>query len=132
MVASEGFKPIPHHADGRGFKHFYPETFFLKRGDTNQKQGVAEPGFLQVLTRAKTDTHWQRVPPEGSRTSYRRKGLAEWITDTDHGAGQLLARVIVNRLWHHHFGKGIVNTPNDFGFQGSRLSIPPRSHNRRS
>ena len=124
MVASEGFKPIPHHADGRGFKHFYPETYFLKRGDTNQKQGVAKPGFLQALSRAEHDTRWQHEPPPGARTSYRRTGLAEWITDADHGAGQLLARVIVNRLWHHHFGKGIVDTPNDFGFQGSRPSHP--------
>lgn len=124
MVASEGFKPIPHHADGRGFKHFYPETFFLKRGDTNQKQGVAQPGFLQALTRSDDDSRWQSPPPAGARTSHRRRGLAKWITDTDHGAGHLLARVIVNRLWQHHFGTGIVDTPNDFGFQGSRPTHP--------
>ena len=50
--------------------------------------------------------------------------LAAWLTDTEKGAGQLLARVIVNRVWQHHFGRGIVATPNDFGFQGERPTHP--------
>jgi hypothetical protein len=50
--------------------------------------------------------------------------LAGWITDTSYGAGNLLARVIVNRLWHHHFGRGIVATPNDFGTQGAPPTHP--------
>ncbi len=50
--------------------------------------------------------------------------LAEWITDTEHGAGQLLARVIVNRLWQHHMGRGIVATPSDFGSRGERPTHP--------
>ena len=52
------------------------------------------------------------------------RSLANWITDTEHGAGHLLARVIVNRLWQHHFGRGIVATPNDFGVQGTRPTHP--------
>ena len=51
QVTSEGFKPTKHHADGRGFPHFYKQTYFLKRGDPNQKQGEATQGFLQVLMR---------------------------------------------------------------------------------
>jgi hypothetical protein len=47
----------------------------------------------------------------------RRRELAAWLTE---GAKGLLARVMVNRLWHHHFGAGIVDTPNDFGFSGGR------------
>ena len=48
----------------------------------------------------------------------------DWLTDVDHGAGHLLARVIVNRLWQHHFGRGIVATPSDFGTQGERPTHP--------
>ena len=126
QVSSEGFPPTKHHADGRGFPHFYPQTHFLSRGDPSQKQGVAEAGFLQVLMRdGKTSDDWNQAAPDGwTRTSYRRTAMANWITDTDNGAGHLLARVIVNRLWHHHFGRGIVATPNDFGLQGTPPTHP--------
>jgi hypothetical protein len=126
QVSSEGFPPTKHHADGRGFPHFYPETHFLSRGDVNQKEGVAEPGFLQVLMRnGKTSADWQQAPPPNwTRTSFRRTGMANWLTDTNGGAGHLLARVIVNRIWQHHFGRGIVATPNDFGLQGSLPTHP--------
>ena len=70
------------------------------------------------------EKHWLAKAPEGSKTSYRRKSLAEWITDTEQGAGMLLARVIVNRVWHYHFGRGIVATPSDFGVQGDKPSNP--------
>ena len=120
QVSSEGLPPTKHHADGRGFPHFYPETHFLSRGDANQKGDVASQGFLQVLMRnGKSTADWQTAPPKDWRTSYRRTALANWITDTENGAGHLLARVVVNRVWHHHFGRGIVATPNDFGLQGA-------------
>lgn len=126
QVTSEGFPPTKHHADGRGFPHFYPETHFLNRGDPNQKLGVAESGYLQVLMRNdKKTSDWQKAPPKDwDRTSHRRLGLANWITDTENGAGHLLARVAVNRVWHHHFGRGIVSTPNDFGLQGTLATHP--------
>lgn len=126
QVTSEGFPPTKHAADGRGFPHFYPETHFLSRGDPNQKKGVAQPGYLQVLMRNdKTTADWQQTPPaDWTRTSYRRRSLANWITDIENGAGHLLARVVVNRVWHHHFGRGIVATPNDFGLQGVLPSHP--------
>lgn len=126
MVTSEGYPHMSHHADGRGFPHFYPEAYFLTRGDVRQKGEVAKQGFLQVLMRNGNVTeHWQQAPPSGwTRTSFRRASLANWLTDTENGAGHLLARVIVNRLWQHHFGRGIVSTPNDFGFPGERPTHP--------
>ena len=73
----------------------------------------------------KTTADWQQTPPaDWTRTSYRRRSLANWITDIENGAGHLLARVVVNRVWHHHFGRGIVATPNDFGLQGVLPSHP--------
>src|SRR5205807_6882541 len=62
--------------------------------------------------------------PKNWRTSYRRRALANWICDVDRGAGALLARVIVNRLWQHHLGRGIVATPSEFGSRGERPSHP--------
>ena len=125
QATSEGVKPMKHHADDRGFPHFYKETHFLKRGDVNQKGEVATQGFLQVLMRGgKTEKSWQSAPPVGSHTSHRRAALAGWMADTEHGAGHLLARVMVNRLWQHHFGRGLVATPSDFGAQGEKPTHP--------
>ncbi|WP_425617127.1 DUF1553 domain-containing protein [Anatilimnocola sp. NA78] len=122
MVCSEGVTPIRHHTQGADF---FTETFFLKRGDNEQKMGTAAPGFLQVLINApQGEKHWQIEPPAGSKLSHRRSSLAAWITDTEYGGGQLLARVMANRLWHHHFGRGLVATPNDFGVQGDRPTHP--------
>ena len=126
MVSSEGYPHMKHHADGRGYPHFYDQTFFLTRGDVNQKQEPAETGFLQVLMREdKQPEDWQvEAPADWERTSFNRASLASWMTDTDYGAGNLVARVIVNRLWQHHFGQGVVATPNDFGVSGDRPTHP--------
>jgi hypothetical protein len=59
-------------------------------------------------------------PPE-AETTHRRKALAEWIASKDH---PLTARVMVNRLWQYHFGRGIVATPNDFGTRSAPPSHP--------
>ncbi|MGB0598313.1 MAG: PSD1 and planctomycete cytochrome C domain-containing protein [Rubripirellula sp.] len=124
MVSSENVKPIPNHGDGRGYPHFYENVHFLNRGDIGQKQGIAEIGFPQVLVRNTNPQRWHRPKLPQAATSSRRRAVAEWITDVDHGAGPLLARVIVNRLWQQHFGRGLVSTPNDFGFQGQRPTNP--------
>lgn len=126
MVTSEGFPKMPHHADGRGFTHFLPATHVLRRGDVHQKVEEAQPGFLQVLMPAGSEfDRWKKAAPDGwNRTSFRRASLAQWITDPQTGAGSLAARVMVNRLWYHHFGRGIVATPSDFGLQGERPSHP--------
>ena len=140
QVTAEGFPKPRHNANDKGYPHFYEKTYFLNRGDASQKQEPAESGFLQVLMRGGSDeTHWRaslaeapgpggdalQSPKQGwGKSTSRRASLANWITDVDQGAGVLLARVIVNRLWHHHFGRGIVSTPSDFGLQGDRPTHP--------
>jgi mono/diheme cytochrome c family protein len=126
LVTTEGLPHMPHHADDRGFPHFYPVTYELIRGDVQQRKGEAQPGYLRILMRnGKTEDHWKLQPPDGwTRTSFRRAGLANWITDVEDGAGNLAARVIVNRIWQHHFGKGLVDTSSDFGKQGDIPTHP--------
>ena len=125
MVSSEGFKPMKHHADGRGYPHFYKKVHFLDRGDPNKKGEEVTQTFLPLLMRnGKDSSHWQVKRPEGARTSHQRKALANWLTDLENGAGYVAARVIVNRLWLHHFGQGLVATPNDFGYQSEPPTHP--------
>ncbi len=96
------------------------DVFFLRRGEVHNKQGKAEPGYLQVLWRSAEPARPAASPsPVDPRLS-----LANWMTDVEHGAGPLLARVMANRIWQHHFGKGIVGTPNDFGVQGDPPTHP--------
>ncbi len=122
LITSEGLPAVRLHTQG---DDFLTETHFLERGDPNRKKDVVTQSFLSVLmTSADSERAWQTAPPTGWRTSYRRRALAEWITDREHGAGALLARVIVNRLWQHHLGRGIVATPSDFGTQGAPPTHP--------
>jgi hypothetical protein len=122
LVSSEGVPAVRLHTQGLDF---YDPTHHLKRGDPNQKGEVASQGFLNVLVRsADLEKRWQEAPPAEWRTSYRRRALSNWLVDVDQGAGQLLARVIVNRVWYYHMGRGIVTTPSDFGKQGERPSHP--------
>jgi mono/diheme cytochrome c family protein len=122
LISSEGVPAVRLHTQG---DDFLKVTHFLNRGDPNLKEAVVSQGFLQVLERTpEGEKHWQVQPPKDWRTSYRRRSLANWITDPDTGAGHLLARVIMNRLWQHHLGRGIVATPSDFGTQGERPTHP--------
>ena len=122
LLATEGVGAVRLHTQG---EDFLPETHFLVRGDPSQKREAVEPGFLGILSRApEGENRWRLAPPPGATTSYRRRALAAWITDVDAGAGALLARVAVNRIWQGHFGRGLVATPSDFGLNGERPSHP--------
>jgi hypothetical protein len=123
FVCSEGLTPL--NTGSTQGDLFFKQTYFLSRGDGAKKTGVAPLGVLQVLDTAPDKVkHWETTPPPGWRTSYRRRALANWITDTKYGAGDLLARVEVNRLWQFHLGRGIVATPSDFGARGEPPTHP--------
>ena len=102
-------------------------TFLLDRGDFKAKKEQLQVGFLSVLTSGRSpEEYWSAarrdIPP--NRSTGQRRALAEWMTDADHGAGALLARVIVNRVWQHHFGEGLVRTVSDFGVRGEPPTHP--------
>ncbi|MFM7102879.1 MAG: DUF1553 domain-containing protein, partial [Verrucomicrobiota bacterium] len=90
-----------------------PAIHRLHRGDPRQPRETIHPGTLGLFDPVTLDP----ATPD----AVRRRQLAEWITRPDH---PLTARVIVNRVWQHHFGVGLVDTPNDFGRNGSRPSHP--------
>ncbi len=85
------------------------KTFVLTRGEASLKALEVQPGFPRVLVKGE--------PPAPKS----RRELADWLTHPDH---PLTARVIVNRLWQHHFGRGIVSTPNDYGARGDKPTHP--------
>jgi hypothetical protein len=94
-----------------------PPQYFrvLARGNFRDPREVVTAGGLDCVSGLSAD--WKL--PAGAPESERRLRLAEWATDPHN---PLPARVIVNRLWHYHFGVGLVDTPNDFGFGGGRPS----------
>ena len=124
LVAGEGLTPLDRVYDPP--PAFYEETWFLRRGDTRLKTHKVSPGFPEVLlSNGSVSEDWnQEVENHNQGTTRRRAALAAWITDVEQGSGALLARVIANRLWQHHFGQGIVATPNDFGQRGERPTHP--------
>lgn len=95
-----------------------PDTFVLVRGNPTAEGDRVEPGFPQCAGGAPTISI-ATVP--GGRSTGRRTALANWLVAPEN---PLVARVIVNRVWQHHFGRGIVRTPNDFGLQGAPPTHP--------
>ena len=95
-------------------------TYLLKRGNYLTPGAEVGPGVPSVLTDGKTP--FQFDPPwPGAKTTGRRLALARWLTMPDH---PLTARVLVNRVWKHHFGTGIVTTLGNFGRTGAAPSHP--------
>jgi hypothetical protein len=124
LVTGDDLPRLPHNADDRGYPHFYPETYLLRRGDVEQKVSVVTSGVPQVLQDASAASDIDPETTETERDARSRQRLAEWLTDPDSGAGALAARVMANRIWQHYFGRGLVATPNDFGETGDRPSHP--------
>ncbi|QIF05258.1 PSD1 and planctomycete cytochrome C domain-containing protein [Roseimicrobium sp. ORNL1] len=96
-----------------------PATFIFNRGDPEQKKDKVPPSDLTVLAGLRK----VEVPEKSATlpTTGRRLAFAESITDGKH---PLLARVLVNRAWMHHFGKGIVTSAGDFGALGQKPTHP--------
>ena len=92
-------------------------TNVLLRGDPDNIGEVVSPGAIASVSGV--DAGFS-LPPN-AKESTRRKKLANWITSKNN---PLFSRVIANRIWHYHFGVGIVDTPNDLGFNGGRPTHP--------
>ena len=93
-----------------------PETFIFMRGNPHVLGDKVNPGYPTVFNIPD--------PPEAmpiGKSSGRRTVLANWIASKDN---HMTARVMVNRIWQQHFGRGIVRSPNDFGLQGFRPTHP--------
>ncbi|MCA9205202.1 MAG: DUF1553 domain-containing protein, partial [Planctomycetales bacterium] len=97
-----------------------PVTHLFYRGEFNQPLEAVEPGDLTIAAppgeRFTTAANDESLPTTG-----RRLGFARHLVDGNH---PLLARVLVNRVWMHHFGRGLVGTPADFGVLGERPTHP--------
>ena len=95
-------------------------TYLLRRGDYLSPGRLIGPGVLSVLTDGRTP--FVVTPPwPGANKTGRRLAFAHWLTRGDH---PLTARVMVNRIWMHHFGAGLVRTPSNFGKAGERPTHP--------
>ncbi len=95
-----------------------PATFVLAAGNRTKPLYEVKPAFPEFLDPIAPDIS---RPEHRAESTGRRSALANWLSQPDH---PLTARVMVNRIWQHHFGRGIVGTPNDFGAAGERASHP--------
>ncbi len=93
-----------------------PATYVFYQGDFSAPREEVEPGYLSIF-----NPDAAKIDRPRENTNGRRMALANWIASSDN---PLTARVIVNRIWQEHFGSGIVATPNDFGYSGSRPTHP--------
>jgi hypothetical protein len=94
-----------------------PDTFVLMRGNVHVPGEKVEPGFPGIISTSKAD-----IPKTGRNgSSLRRLALAKWIASPEN---PVAARVMVNRIWQFHFGRGIVRSSSDFGYQGTPPTHP--------
>lgn len=124
---------LPSGKEGYFFQDFDDRrrtTWLFRRSDFYDREIEVDIGFPAMLSAGvNANDYWQKAKEAYSengkaKSTLQRRALADWITDTEQGGGALLARVIVNRVWHHHFGKGLVKTTSDFGVRGDKPSHP--------
>ncbi|KAA5543051.1 DUF1553 domain-containing protein [Roseiconus nitratireducens] len=96
-------------------------TYVLRGGEHNKPGDLVGPGVPSVLTDGKTPFQVTPPFPDGTPKTGRRLAFANWLTDPTH---PLTARVMVNRIWYHHFGTGLVKDLENFGLQGEPPSHP--------
>ena len=107
-----------------------PATHLLKRGDYLTPRREVPAGFLGVLSDAESDSRFsfhEKAPIRGAKgdsNSGRRTAFARWLTDPRSRAGGLVARVMVNRVWQHLLGQGIVATSENLGRSGATPTHP--------
>ncbi|MBI4903735.1 MAG: DUF1553 domain-containing protein [Acidobacteria bacterium] len=94
-----------------------PKTYVLGVSNYAVPLYEVEPGFLSILDPAPAKI----IKPEGSTSSGRRSALANWLADAKN---PLTSRVMANRVWHYHFGRGLSASPSDFGTMGERPTHP--------
>ncbi|MEW4528082.1 PSD1 and planctomycete cytochrome C domain-containing protein [Maioricimonas sp. JC845] len=124
---------LPSGKEGFFFQDFDDKrrtTWLFRRSDFYDREIEVDIGFPAILSSgADASDFWQHAREAyqetgDAKSTLQRRALAEWITDTERGGGALLARVMVNRIWQHHFGEGIVRTTSDFGVRGDDPSHP--------
>jgi hypothetical protein len=95
-----------------------PPTYRLANGNYLKPKEQIEPDYPECLDESDPKIQAPKARPESTG---RRSALARWMTQPDH---PLTAKVIVNRIWQHYFGRGLIATPNDFGLMGGNPSHP--------
>jgi mono/diheme cytochrome c family protein len=124
---------LPSGQDAFFFRDFDSQrrtTWLFRRSDFYDREIEVPIGFPVALSAGvAADDYWQQAKNAYTvhgepQSTLQRRALADWLTDTEQGGGALLARVIVNRAWQHHFGRGLVATSSDFGVQGDRPTHP--------
>ncbi|TWT29887.1 PSD1 and planctomycete cytochrome C domain-containing protein [Blastopirellula retiformator] len=94
-----------------------PSTHIMMRGNPHVPGDEVQPGFPEIFDAPEPEI----VPPADGETSGRRLALAKWIASPDN---MLTSRVMVNRFWQHHFGRGIVRSTDNFGQLGNQPTHP--------
>jgi len=112
-AAAHEFKPEGSFLPPDGLRPVH----LLARGDVKRPGDAVSPGALPTVP----GPEWKCEPADARDEGARRVALARWITDP---RNMLTRRSMVNRLWQYHFGRGLVETPNDFGHMGALPTHP--------